>query len=61
MGLSKSDAVMFTMPMESKDTLDKYYSVFKAQVDMIKAHGSNPGYHGAVYREHYDAITVSKG
>ena len=47
--------------MESKDTLDEYYRVFKAQVDTIEAHGGTPGYHGAVYREHYEALTISKG
>ena len=61
MGLVESDAALFTNPMESKDTLDKYYRVFKAQVDTTKAHGGNPGYHDAVYCEHYKALTISKG
>ena len=61
MGLVNSDMALFTTPMKSKDTLDKYYRVFKAQVDMIKAHGGNPGYHGAVYQDHYKALTISKG
>ena len=61
MGLVENDVAMFTMPMESNDTLDDYYGVFKAQVDTIKAHGNNPGYHGVVYHEHYKVITVSKG
>ena len=30
MGLVKNNAALFTNPMESKDTLDKYYRVFKA-------------------------------
>ena len=30
MGLVKSYTALFTTPMESKDTLDKYYCVFKA-------------------------------
>ena len=47
--------------MDLKDTLDEYYRVFKAQVDIVEAHGGNPGYHGAVYREHYEALTASKG
>ena len=61
MDLVKSGAALFTNPMEPKVTLDKYYRVFKAQVDTIEAHGGNPGYHGAVYREHYEALTRSKG
>ena len=60
MGLVERDTAMFTTPMESKDTLDKYYHVFKAQVDTIEAYGVNPRYHDAVYREHYDVITISK-
>ena len=61
MGLVKSDAALFTTTMDTKDTLDEYYQVFKAQIDTIEAHGGNPGYHGAVYREHYDALVLSKG
>ena len=61
MVLVEGDAALFAMPIESKDTLNEYYCVFKAQVGMIKAHDGNPGYHGTVYREHYNAITVSKG
>ena len=48
MGLVKNDVTLFTNPMESKDILDEYYLVFKAQVDMIKAHNGNPGYYGVV-------------
>ena len=61
MGSVESDAALFTTTMDSKDTLDKYYRVFKAQIDTIEAHGGNIGYHGAVYCEHYDALTLSKG
>ena len=61
MGLVKNDAALFTYPVESKDTLDKYYRDFNAQVDTIKAHGGNPGYHSAVYHKHYEALTISKG
>ena len=61
MGSVESDAALFTTTMDSKDTLDEYYRVFKAQIDTIEAHGGNPGYHGAVYREHYDALMLSKG
>ena len=50
MGLVESDAALFTNPMESKDTLDKYYRIFKGQVDTIEAHSGNPGYHSTVYR-----------
>ena len=61
MELVKSDTALFTNPMDSKDTLDEYYQVSKAQVDTIEAHVGNPGYQGAVYCEHYEALTVSKG
>ena len=61
MGLVESITVPFTNPMESNDTLDGYYCVFKAQVDTIETHNGNPGYHGAVYQEHYKALTISKG
>ena len=61
MGLVESDAALFTNPMESKDTLYKYYRVFKAQVNTIEAHDSNLGYQGVVYCEHYEALTISKG
>ena len=61
MGLVESNTALFTNPMESKDTLDEYYRVFKAQVDTIKAHSGNPGYHGAVYCEHCKALAISKG
>ena len=44
-GLDKSNMALLTNPMESKDTLDEYYCVFKAQVDMIEAHVVSPGYH----------------
>jgi hypothetical protein len=46
--------------MDSKDTIDEYYRVFKAQVNMIWVHGGNPGYHGAPYQEHYDTYVKSK-
>ena len=61
MGLVESDAALFTNPMESKDTLNEYYYVLKVQVDTIEAHVGNPGYHNVVYREHYEALTISKG
>jgi hypothetical protein len=35
MGLVKSDSVLYTIIMDSKDTIDEYYRVFKAQVNMI--------------------------
>ena len=49
MGLIKSNTVLYTTTMDSKDTLDEHYRVFKAQVDTIKEHGGNPGYHGDLY------------
>ena len=61
MGLVKSDVALFATPMEIKDTLNEYYRVFKAQVDIIEAHVDKPGYHITVYREHCNALTVSKG
>ena len=61
MGLVESNVALFTNLMDSKDTLDGYYRVFKAQNDTIEAQSSNPGYHGALYCEHYEALTVSKG
>ena len=61
MGLVESNAALFTTPVESKVTYDEYYHVFKVQLDTIEAHGGNPVYHDAVYHEHYEAVTVSKG
>ena len=61
MGLVESNMVLYTTTMNGADTLDKYYRIFKAQVDTIEAHGGNPGHHGAVYCKHYKAIMVSKG
>ena len=59
MGLVESDTAPFTNPMESKDTLKEYCRVLQAQVNTIEVHCSNPGYHGAVYCQHYEALTVS--
>ena len=61
MGLAESFVALLLTQMKFKDTLGKYYCVFKAQVDMIEAHGGNPGYQCAVYRKHYKVIMVSKG
>ena len=61
MGLVESNAVLFTASMETKDTLDEYYCVFKAQVDTTEAHSSSPWYHGVVDRIHCKATTVNKG
>ena len=61
MGLFERDMALCITPMKTKHTLDNYYCVFKAQVDTSKAHGSNPGYHGAVYCDHYETLTVGKG
>ena len=60
MGLVKSNMALFTTPMETKDTLNKHYRVFKAQVDTIKAYGGNPGYHDAIYCEHYNVLTKNR-
>ena len=49
MDLVKSDTALSTTPVETKDTLDEYYRVFKSQVDTIEAHSGNPGYHVTVY------------
>ena len=47
--------------MNRADTVDKYYTVFKVQVDTIEVHGRNHGYHGALVREHLDAYMLKKG
>jgi hypothetical protein len=47
--------------VETNDTFNEYYCVFKGQVDTIEAHGGNPGYHGALYQEHYETLTKSIG
>ena len=41
MDLVKSNAALFATPIELQDTLDEFYRVFKAWVDMIKAHCGN--------------------
>ena len=43
MDLVKSNTALFTTTMDRKDTLDKYYRVFKVQVDIINMYGHNPG------------------
>ena len=58
MGLVESNEWFFTTTMESKDAVDEYYRVFKAQVDTIEAHGSTPGHHGSLYQERYNAYVV---
>ena len=42
MGLVESAMLLFTTPMETAYILDKYYRIFKAQVDTMWAHGGNP-------------------
>ena len=37
-GLVRNNTALYTTTIDSEDTLDKYYRVFKAQVNMIKAH-----------------------
>jgi hypothetical protein len=60
MGLVESDISLYTTKMESKDTLDEYYRVIKAQVNTTKTHSGNIGYHSTLYREHYKAYVKSK-
>ena len=60
-GLVESDVALFTTTINRKDVLDKYYRVFKAQINMIGAHSRNPGYHSALHQEHYDVHVVKKG
>ena len=43
MGLAESKMVLYTIMMVSKDTLDEYYQVCKAQIDKIKTHSHNLG------------------
>ena len=45
MGLVESNTALYTTLMKGSNTLDEYYCVFKAQIDTIKAHSDNPGYH----------------
>ena len=35
--------------------------MFKAQINTIETCGSNPGYHDALYQEHYTAYVKSMG
>ena len=60
LGLVESNKALYTITMESKDTLDEYYELFKAQVNTIKAYGGNLRYYDALYQEHYDAYVKSK-
>ena len=54
MGLLESDSVLYTTTTDSKDTLDDYYVVFKAQLGTIEAHGGNPGYHRTLQCRHFE-------
>ena len=44
MGLLESNTALYTASMKGSNTLDEYYRVFKEQVNIIVAHGGNPGY-----------------
>ena len=40
----ESNIDLFTIHQAPGESLDKHYKVFKAQVDIIDAHGGNVGY-----------------
>ena len=53
MTIVENDVELFTIHQTS---LDKYYKVFKAQVDTIDAHRGNVGYHPVVFPIHLAAL-----
>ena len=58
--IAKSDVELFTILQEPGQDLYNYYKVFKAQVDIINAHGGNAGHHPVVYMLHLSAKLKSK-
>ena len=60
-GLVKGYVALFTPTMHSKDTLDEYCTVFKEQVDKIKAHDGNLGYHHTFYCSRFKAYAEKEG
>ena len=60
MGLVKSNTALYTTTISDKDTVDKYYRVFKAQVDTIEARSGNPRYRQVLYCSHFDVYTKKK-
>jgi hypothetical protein len=60
MGLVESNMVLFTTMTDQKKTIDKYYKVSKAQINMIEAHGRNLEYHCTLYRDNLNTYTEKK-
>lgn len=60
MTIVESDVKLSTTVQERNQDLDDCYKVFKAQVDMIKVHGGNAGYHPVVYQLHLAALRKKK-
>ena len=56
----ESNVELFTIHQAQGESLDKYYKVFKAQVDTIDVHGGNAGYHPVVFALHLRAILQKK-
>merc|ERR1712127_307801 len=55
------DFKLFTTTQRSDETLDEYYKAFKAQGDIINAHGGRAGFHQALFQEHLAKLIVEKG
>ena len=58
--IMESNVEIYTIHQGSRESLDEYYKVFKAQVDTIDAHGGNSGYHPVVYALHLAALLEKK-
>ena len=61
MGLVESNAALCITILKGSNTLNKYYCVFKVQIETIEAHGGNLGYYSALVQELLEAPLASKG
>ena len=52
---------MYTITQRPDETLNDYYTAFKAQGDIINAHGGRAGFHQALYKEHLLKAMTEKG
>ena len=60
MAYVEDDFKMYTTTQRSDETLDDYYKAFKAQGDIINAHGGRAGFHQALFQEHLAKLIVEK-
>ena len=57
----ESDLQMFAVLQEKQQSLNKYYKLFTAQTEVIKANGGRAGYNPELYHEHLLKVITAKG